>query len=91
MGVRRGDAPLILAFPHGGIELAGLDDQFVSPWRAQLDTDWWIAELYAFAAEIATVRDRVREPAAGHAGVTAARGSVRGETGVSGSVILSES
>ena len=50
--VHRGDAPLILAFPHGGIGLAGLDDQFVSPWRAQLDTDWWIAELYAFAADL---------------------------------------
>ena len=50
--VHRGDAPLILAFPHGGTGLAGLDDQFVSPWRAQLDTDWWIAELYAFAADL---------------------------------------
>jgi formiminoglutamase len=48
--VHRGDAPLVIAFPHGGTGLAGLEDQFVSPWRAQLDTDWWIAELYAFAA-----------------------------------------
>lgn len=46
--VHRGDAPLIVAFPHGGTELAGLDDAFVSPWRAQIDTDWWIAELYDF-------------------------------------------
>ena len=48
--VHCGDAPLVIAFPHGGTDLAGLDDQFVSPWRAQLDTDWWIADLYAFAA-----------------------------------------
>ena len=48
--IHRGDAPLVIAFPHGGADLAGIDDQFVSPWRAQLDTDWWIAELYAFAA-----------------------------------------
>ena len=50
--VRRGDAPLVIAFPHGGTDLAGLDEQFVSPWHAQIDTDWWIAELYAFAADL---------------------------------------
>ena len=50
--VHRGDAPLVIAFPHGGTDLAGLDEQFVSPWHAQIDTDWWIAELYAFAAEM---------------------------------------
>lgn len=50
--VHRGDAPLVIAFPHGGTELAGLDEQFVSPWHAQIDTDWWIADLYAFAADM---------------------------------------
>ncbi|WP_428629962.1 N-formylglutamate deformylase [Sphingopyxis sp.] len=50
--VQRGDAPLVIAFPHGGTNLAGLDDQFVSPWHARIDTDWWIAELYAFAADM---------------------------------------
>ena len=50
--IHRGDAPLIVAFPHGGTDLAGLDDQFVSPWRAQFDTDWWIADLYAFARDL---------------------------------------
>ena len=50
--IHRGDAPLIVAFPHGGTDLAGLDDQFVSPWRAQFDTDWWIADLYAFALDL---------------------------------------
>ena len=49
--VHRGDAPLVIAFPHGGTDLAGVDEQLVSPWRARLDTDWWIADLYAFAAE----------------------------------------
>ena len=48
--VHRGDAPLVIAFPHGGTDLVGLDEQFVSPWHAQIDTDWWIAELYTFAA-----------------------------------------
>ncbi len=50
--IHRGDAPLVVAFPHGGTDLAGLAEQFVSPWHAQIDTDWWIAELYAFAAEL---------------------------------------
>src|SRR3546814_8594477 len=50
--VHRGDAPLVIAFPHGVTDLAGLDGQFVSPWHAQIDTDWWIAELYAFAADL---------------------------------------
>ena len=50
--VHRGDAPLVIAFPHGGTDLAGLDDQFVSPGHAQIDTDWWIADLYAFAADM---------------------------------------
>src|SRR3546814_17638935 len=46
--VHRGDAPLIVAVPHGGTGLAGLADAFVSPWRARLDTDWWVGALYAF-------------------------------------------
>lgn len=50
--VHRGDAPLVIAFPHGGTDLAGLDEQYVSPWHAQIDTDWYIAELYAFAADM---------------------------------------
>src|SRR3546814_17911793 len=54
--VHRGDAPLVIAFPHGGTDLAGLDGQFVSPWHAQIDTDWWIAELYAFAADLGATR-----------------------------------
>ncbi|HJS10031.1 N-formylglutamate deformylase [Sphingopyxis sp.] len=49
--VHRGDAPLVIAFPHGGTDLAGFDEQYASPWHAQIDTDWWIAELYAFAAD----------------------------------------
>jgi formiminoglutamase len=50
--VHRGDAPLIVAFPHGGTDLAGYDAQFVSPWLAQRDADWWIADLYAFARDL---------------------------------------
>ena len=47
--VRRGDAPLIVSFPHGGCDLADVAEQFRSPWLARHDADWWIAELYEFA------------------------------------------
>lgn len=50
--VHQGSAPLVIAIPHGGTSLAGLDDEFVSPWLARLDTDWWIAELYDFARDL---------------------------------------
>lgn len=52
LSVHRGTAPLVVAFPHGGAELAGLDDAFVSPWRARLDTDWWVSDLYAFVRDL---------------------------------------
>lgn len=50
--IHRGEAPLVIAFPHGGTRLADLDEEFVSPWLALLDTDWWIADLYDFAADM---------------------------------------
>jgi N-formylglutamate deformylase len=50
--VHRGHAPLIVAFPHGGTDLAGLEDHYISPWLARMDADWWIAELYAFVADM---------------------------------------
>ncbi len=51
LSVDRGDAPLIIACPHGGTDLAGRDDGFVSPWLARCDADWWIADLYDFARD----------------------------------------
>lgn len=50
--IARGTAPLIVAFPHGGSDLAGLDARFVSPWLARRDADWWIAELYDFVHDL---------------------------------------
>lgn len=47
--VHRGQAPLIVAFPHTGTDLpAGI--AFDSPWLARKDADWWIDRLYDFAA-----------------------------------------
>jgi len=43
---------LVVAFPHGGGDLAGLDARFTSTWAARRDADWWIADLYAFAADM---------------------------------------
>ncbi|WP_034157484.1 N-formylglutamate deformylase [Sphingomonas sp. ERG5] len=60
--VHRGEAPLIIAFPHTGTELPPeLEGQFVSPWLARRDADWWIDQLYAFARELGatTVRTRI--------------------------------
>ena len=59
--IHRGDAPLIVAFPHTGTDLAGHDDDFVSPWVARRDTDWHVDRLYAFATGLGatTVRTAV--------------------------------
>ena len=53
--VTRADTPLILAMPHGGTDLAGLDDAFASSWLARRDADWHIAELYAGLADATVV------------------------------------
>ena len=50
--VHRGAAPLIVAFPHGGTGLGGIEPRVASPWLAQRDADWWIAELYAFVRDL---------------------------------------
>jgi N-formylglutamate deformylase len=47
--LRRGDAPLIISFPHTGIELpADIEPRLVSLWRARKDTDWYVDRLYEF-------------------------------------------
>ncbi|MGH6786309.1 MAG: N-formylglutamate deformylase [Novosphingobium sp.] len=52
LDIHRGEAPLVFAFPHGGSELGGVEDRFVSPWLARRDGDWWIEELYPFVREL---------------------------------------
>jgi len=47
--VRRGRVPLLLCMPHTGTDIPpALEDEFLSPWLARRDTDWWIDRLYAF-------------------------------------------
>ena len=49
--VQRGDAPLIVSFPHTGTAIpAEIETQLVSPWLARKDADWWVHDLYDFAA-----------------------------------------
>ncbi len=60
--VHRGEAPLIVSFPHTGTELPEpLAARFVSPWLARRDADWWVHELYAFVRALGatTVRTAI--------------------------------
>lgn len=50
--LHRGEAPLIVAFPHVGTDLADLGPAFRSEWLARRDADWWVDDLYAFAREM---------------------------------------
>ena len=55
--VARADTPLILAMPHGGLDLPR--GVFRSSWWAQRDADWHIADLYAGLAQATTVSTTV--------------------------------
>jgi len=60
--VHRGDAPLLVSFPHTGIDIPSeLAGGYVSLWQAQRDADWWVDKLYDFAASLGatTVRTRI--------------------------------
>lgn len=50
--VRRGDAPLVVAFPHTGTDLPEDVGGLVSPWLARKDADWWLDRLYDFAHDL---------------------------------------
>ena len=48
--VVRGDAPLIVSFPHTGTALPPqVAGRLISPWLARKDADWWVERLYDFA------------------------------------------
>jgi len=60
--IHRGEAPLVVAFPHTGTEIpTEIEREFVSPRLARKDTDWWIDQLYGFARGLGatTVRTRI--------------------------------
>lgn len=59
--ITRGEAPLVVAFPHVGRDLAQVTPPFRSDWLARRDADWWVDKLYAFAADLGatTIRTRI--------------------------------
>ncbi len=60
--VRRGSAPLLLSMPHTGTTIPpSIEASLVSPWLARKDTDWWVDQLYEFAAGLgaSTVRTAI--------------------------------
>jgi formiminoglutamase len=60
--IGRGSAPVVVSFPHTGVEIPEpLGENFVSPWQARRDADWWVDRLYDFAGELgaSTVRTRL--------------------------------
>jgi len=66
LSVSRGQAPLIVSFPHTGTELPGeITGDLVSPCLARKDCDWWIDKLYDFAAELgaSTIRTSISRTA----------------------------
>ncbi|HKT77740.1 MAG TPA: N-formylglutamate deformylase [Sphingobium sp.] len=60
LDIIEGDAPLIVAFPHVGTDLADVSGQFRSSWLARRDTDWWVDDLYGFAAGMGATLVRTR-------------------------------
>lgn len=52
LDIRRGEAPLVVAFPHTGTDLADIGAAFRSEWLARRDADWWVDRLYDFAADL---------------------------------------
>jgi formiminoglutamase len=52
LDIRRGEAPLIVAIPHSGVDLADVAGGFRSPWLARRDADWWVDRLYGFAHDL---------------------------------------
>lgn len=60
--VVRGDAPLVVSFPHTGTDLpTNVAARLISPWLARKDADWWIDRLYDFAPSLGatTVRTAI--------------------------------
>lgn len=53
LSVIKGDAPLVVSIPHAGTEIpATMEQRFVSPFLARVDTDWHVDELYDFAVTL---------------------------------------
>jgi N-formylglutamate deformylase len=59
--IQRGNAPLVVCFPHTGSEIpAELERRMVSPWLARKDADHWVHVLYDFAHALGATTLRTR-------------------------------
>ena len=53
LDVHRGDAPLIVSFPHTGTDIpADIEARLASIWLARKDADWWVHLLYDFVQSL---------------------------------------
>jgi len=52
LDIKRGEAPLVVAFPHSGTYLADTVGVLRSEWLARRDADWWVDRLYDFTVEL---------------------------------------
>jgi formiminoglutamase len=53
LALHHGDAPLVVSFPHTGIEIPpAIESSLVSPWLARKDADFWVDVLYDFAHDM---------------------------------------
>src|ERR1700754_3656691 len=62
LDIDRGDAPLIVSFPHTGTDIpARIHERLTSAWLGRKDADWWIHLLYNFAYDLGatTVRTSI--------------------------------
>jgi formiminoglutamase len=51
--IERGDAPLVVAFPHTGTDIpTDIEAKLISPWLARKDADWYVDQLYGFARDL---------------------------------------
>jgi N-formylglutamate deformylase len=51
--VRRGEAPLVVSFPHTGTGIPPeIESQLASSWLARKDADWWVHLLYDFVSSL---------------------------------------
>src|SRR5262245_1147008 len=49
--IERRDAPLLLSIPHAGTQIPeAVERKLVSAWLARKDADWYVDQLYDFAA-----------------------------------------
>ena len=53
LSVHHGAAPLVVSFPHTGIEIPEpMESNLVSTWLARKDADYWVDVLYDFAHDL---------------------------------------